>query len=109
MTGQLQTLAHAIECSVERRLLLDSVEKVAAWPFQFTRKKIDLSDRPTTRSRTVVKGKKTPENLATETDSDFFNSIGQYETFDGHDQIANNRWHMRAAERYLNPLATTAA
>jgi hypothetical protein len=26
-------------------------------------------------------------------------ATGQYETFDGHDQIGNNRWHMGAAER----------
>ncbi|MFM0158628.1 hypothetical protein [Paraburkholderia sediminicola] len=57
--------------------MADTVEKVAAWLFQFARKKIDLSDRPANRSRTVVKGKKTPENLATETNSDFFNSIGR--------------------------------
>jgi len=50
-------------------------EKVAALLFQFARKKIDLSDRPTSRSRTPVKGERTPKNLATETDSDFFNSI----------------------------------
>jgi hypothetical protein len=55
----------------------DTVEKVAAWRFQFSYAKIDLSDRPTSRSRVPVKGKKTPENLATETASDFFNTIVQ--------------------------------
>jgi hypothetical protein len=54
----------------------DTVEKVAERLFQFSCVKIDLSDRPTTRARTLVKGKKTPENLTTETASDFFNSIG---------------------------------
>ncbi|ANB76470.1 hypothetical protein AYM40_30115 [Paraburkholderia phytofirmans OLGA172] len=59
----------------------DCVEKVAAWLFQFSRKKIDLSDRPTNRSRAPVKGTKTPGNLAIETDSDFFNSIGKLPPF----------------------------
>jgi hypothetical protein len=58
-----------------RPLPEDTVEKVAAWFFQFARKKIDRSDRPAKRSRTPVKGKKTPETLAAETDRDFFNSI----------------------------------
>jgi hypothetical protein len=53
----------------------DIVEKVAAWLVQFSCQKIDISDRPTNRSRTPVKGKKTPQNLPTEPASDFFNSI----------------------------------
>ncbi|MGF6852849.1 hypothetical protein [Paraburkholderia sp. CI3] len=43
--------------------------------FSSPREKIDLSDRPTGRSRLPVKGKKTPENLLREKVSDFFNSI----------------------------------
>jgi hypothetical protein len=53
----------------------DTVEKVAGRLLHFSREKIDLSDRPTTRPRMPVKGKKTPENLAEEMASDFFNSI----------------------------------
>jgi hypothetical protein len=41
--------------------MADTVEKVAPWIFELGRKKIDLSDRPTNRSRTPVKGKKAPE------------------------------------------------
>ncbi|MFM0515481.1 hypothetical protein, partial [Paraburkholderia sp. RL17-373-BIF-A] len=52
-------------------------EKVATWLLQSASKKIDLSDRPTSRSRAPVKGKKTHESLARETVSDFFNSIGR--------------------------------
>ncbi|MGF6780392.1 hypothetical protein [Paraburkholderia sp. GAS334] len=61
----------AFECP----LFEDTVEKVAAWLFQFARKKIDLSDRLADRSRVPVKGKRTPEEVTTEMDSDFFNSI----------------------------------
>jgi hypothetical protein len=43
--------------------------------FQIAGEKIDLSDRPTNRWRTPVKGKKTPEILVRETVTDFFNSI----------------------------------
>jgi len=50
--------------------------------FQSAGEKIDLSDRPTSRSRTQVKGKKTPENLVMEAVSDFFNSIGQFRTIE---------------------------
>jgi hypothetical protein len=57
--------------------MADTVEKVAAGLFQFPLQKIGLSDRTTNRSRTPVKGKKTPENLARTTVSDFFNSIGR--------------------------------
>jgi hypothetical protein len=53
----------------------DAVEKVAARRFQSAGEKIDLSDRPTNRSRTSAKGKKTPENPMRETVRDFFNSI----------------------------------
>ncbi|MEW9583789.1 hypothetical protein [Paraburkholderia sp. DGU8] len=67
----------------ERLRSADTVEKVEAWLFQFARNKIDLSDRPANRSRTPVKGKKTPENLATETVSDIFNSIDPLRTFAG--------------------------
>jgi hypothetical protein len=62
---------------VERQQSADTVEKVAASLLQSTSKKIDLSDRPTSRSRASVKGKKTPENLMRETVIDFFNSIGR--------------------------------
>jgi hypothetical protein len=58
-----------------RQLPNDAVEKVAARRFQSAGEKIDLSDRPTNRSRTSVKDKKTPENLARKSVSDFFNSI----------------------------------
>ncbi|MBB4516018.1 hypothetical protein [Paraburkholderia fungorum] len=59
--------------------MADGVEKVASWFLQSARDEIDLSDRPTNRSRVPGKGKKTPENLPTETDSNFFNSIGHFE------------------------------
>jgi hypothetical protein len=65
----------------------DTVEKVAASLLQSTSKKIDLSDRPTSRSRASVKGKKTPENLMRETVIDFFNSIGRIPT-DGSPRLA---------------------
>ncbi|MEA3083187.1 MAG: hypothetical protein QOC89_884 [Paraburkholderia sp.] len=57
------------------RCTLNTVEKVALRVFQFARKKADLLDWPTNRSRAPVKGKKTFQKLPTETDSDFFNSI----------------------------------
>jgi hypothetical protein len=60
-------------CSV--RSTFDTVEKVAAWFSQLSCAKIDLADGPTNRSRVPAKGTKTPENLATERVSDFFNSI----------------------------------
>jgi hypothetical protein len=56
--------------------MADAVEKFAARRFQPAGEKIDLSDRRTNRSRTLGKGKKAPANLARETVSDFFNSIG---------------------------------
>jgi hypothetical protein len=59
----------------------DAVEKVAARRVQSAVEKIDLLDRPTNRSRTPVKGKKTHENLARKMASDFFNSIGQLQPF----------------------------
>jgi hypothetical protein len=46
---------------IEGLVLADAVEKVAARRFQSAGEKIDLSDRPTNRSRTSVKDKKTPE------------------------------------------------
>jgi hypothetical protein len=55
--------------------LADILEKIAAWFFQFPGEKSDLSDRPTNRSRTPVKGRKNSENLVRTTVSDFFNSI----------------------------------
>jgi hypothetical protein len=79
--------------AVKVRCLEDTVEKVAALLFQFARKKIDLSDRSTNRSRTPVKGKTTPENLAIETDSDFFNSI-----WSEPDVGMSDRVHARMAE-----------
>jgi hypothetical protein len=57
--------------------LADAVEKVAVWRFQSASEKIDLSDRPASLSRTSVNDKKTPENLARRTVTDFFNSIGR--------------------------------
>jgi hypothetical protein len=68
----------------------DTVEKVAAWLFHFSCTKIDISDRPTNRPRTPVKGKKTPSNLATETASDFFNSIGHFRTIRTRAVIGDN-------------------
>jgi len=56
-------------------LNVDAVEKVAARRLQSTGEKIDLSDRPTNRSRTSVKGKKTSENFARKSVGDFFNTI----------------------------------
>jgi hypothetical protein len=56
----------------ERSGCAETVEKVAAGLFQFRLQKIGLSDRPANRSRTPVKDKKTPENLARTTVSDFF-------------------------------------
>jgi hypothetical protein len=48
------------------------LKKIAARRFQFVDEKDDLSDRSTNRSRTSVKGKETPQNLAGTTVSDFF-------------------------------------
>lgn len=61
----------------------DVVEKVASRFFLFARAKIDPSDRPASRSRPLVKGEKTPGNLARETDSDFFNNIGRVRSVAG--------------------------
>lgn len=52
------------------------VEEVAALLIQLAGEKIDLSDRPINRSRTLAKGKTTPDNLTRETVNYFFNSIG---------------------------------
>lgn len=51
-----------INSATDVRCHNDTVEKVAAWPLQFARKKVDLSDRPTNCSRAPVKGNETPEN-----------------------------------------------
>jgi hypothetical protein len=59
---------------VECRSSTDSVENVDPRFFRFPCKKVDLSDRPTNRSRASVKGKKTPENLARKTVDDFFSA-----------------------------------
>ena len=60
---------------VDVRSSADAVEKVAGSLFQFSRAKIDLSDRPTSRWRAPVKGKKTPSNFTKQIGGDFFNSI----------------------------------
>lgn len=75
MTGRIRATSRRSSRGVDWRLRVDTVEKVAARFFQFSRAKIDLSDRPTNRSRMPVNGKKTPENLATKMASDFFNTI----------------------------------
>lgn len=59
----------------DRQHATDSVEKVGPRFFRLPCEKIDLSDRPTNRSRASVKGKRTPENLARKTVDDFFNTI----------------------------------
>lgn len=52
-------------------------EKLGACCFRIALKKIELSDRSTTRSRALVKGKTTPANLARTTVVEFFNTIGR--------------------------------
>jgi len=52
-------LGHGLSC--ERHASADVVEKVAARLFQFARRKIDLSDRPTNRSRTRSRVRRPPK------------------------------------------------
>ncbi|CAB3809027.1 hypothetical protein LMG28614_06938 [Paraburkholderia ultramafica] len=88
-------------CSFERPFMADAVEKVAVWLFQFVRKKIDLSDQPTNRSRTSRKGEKTTENRAGETVSDSFNSIGRLPPLTDRSESL----HFRLASMLQTPLA----
>jgi hypothetical protein len=81
--------------------MADAVEKVAVWLFQFVRKKIDLSDQPTNRSRTSRKGEKTTENRARETVSDSFNSIGRLPPLTDRSESL----HFRLASMLQTPLA----
>jgi hypothetical protein len=69
-----------------RQVFGDSVEKLAARCIRPARKKVDLSDRPTSRSRASVRGKATPENLLESAVAEFFNTIRPYRPF------ASYRW-----------------
>jgi hypothetical protein len=71
------TAERLLDRNRERRLMADSVEKVAARRRRSARRKMDLSDRPTRRSCVSVKGKVTHENLPIRRVTDFFNTIGR--------------------------------
>jgi hypothetical protein len=70
--GRTRPRLAKLDTKLERPLMADAVEKFAARRFQPAGEKIDLSHRPTNRSRTWVKGKTTPENLVRRTVNDFF-------------------------------------
>jgi hypothetical protein len=62
---------------VERPKLADSVEKLSVRRLLINGRKNDLLDRATNRSRTSVRGKATPQNLARSLVQEFFNRIGR--------------------------------
>ena len=89
LTGHDPPLANTAARTFRRRFYPDTVEKIAAQLCQLSCVKIDLLHRPTDRSRTLVKGTRTPENLTTETASDFFNGIREESDVQGRP----SRWH----------------